>query len=101
MSREAGPTNARLVVPIRDESDVMMARRHARELARRESFAQTAIEELATAVSEIARNIVVHAGAGEVVLEIVREPTRSGLLVVARDDGPGKPDREQALRDGY
>lgn len=56
---------------------------------------------IATAISEIARNIVVHAGRGEIVLEAVQERDRDGLRVVATDAGPGISDVPAALRDDY
>jgi serine/threonine-protein kinase RsbT len=55
---------------------------------------------LATAVSEVARNIVRFADYGEIVIELLEDPRR-GVQVVARDTGPGIPDVEQALTDGY
>jgi len=63
-------------------------------------FSSTDLTILATAVSEVTRNIVRFAGTGEVVIELVETPRR-GLRVVARDTGPGIPDLEQALTDGY
>jgi serine/threonine-protein kinase RsbT len=88
-------------VHIREESDVAMARKRARELALEQGFPQSAMEALATAISEIARNIVVHAGTGEVRLASVQEGGRRGIVVEARDQGPGIPDLERALSDGY
>ncbi len=55
---------------------------------------------IATAVSEIARNIVRFAGTGEVLIELVDVP-RPGVRVVARDTGPGIEDVQRALTDGY
>ena len=56
---------------------------------------------IATAISEVARNIVKFARRGEVVLEVVHEGGRDGVRVVARDAGPGIPDVARALEDGY
>jgi len=56
---------------------------------------------LATAISEVARNIVVYARRGEVVLTAVESHGRRGVMVVARDEGPGIANPEQAMRDGY
>ena len=57
---------------------------------------------LATAISEIARNITTYAERGEVLLELVRDPGgRRGVKVIARDRGPGIADLERALTDGY
>ncbi|OLC67000.1 MAG: ATP-binding protein [Candidatus Rokubacteria bacterium 13_1_40CM_2_68_8] len=88
-------------VPIRHESDVAMARKRVREMARRQGLEERAVEALATAVSEVARNIVVHAGLGELLLDAAEERGRRGVVVIARDGGPGIPDLEMALRDGY
>jgi serine/threonine-protein kinase RsbT len=88
-------------VPVREEPDVAIARTRARELARREGFSEGRLGALATAVTEVARNIVVHAGKGEVLLAVVEERGRRGILVVARDGARGIPDVELAMRDGY
>ena len=87
-------------IAIRTDRDVVTARQAARELAERGGFARTDLTVIATAVSEVARNIVRFAGAGELVVELLRRP-RVGLCIVARDSGPGIADVEQALRDGY
>jgi serine/threonine-protein kinase RsbT len=88
-------------LPVREEWDVVMARKSARELALREGFPEGRMGALATAVTEVTRNIVVHAGAGEVLIAVVEERGRRGVLVVARDDHPGMADVEQAMKDGY
>jgi serine/threonine-protein kinase RsbT len=90
-----------LRVPVREEADVAMARKSARELAVSQGFGEGAVGAIATAVSEVARNIVVHARGGEVVLSVVTETGRRGIMVVARDEAPGIPDVELAMRDGY
>jgi serine/threonine-protein kinase RsbT len=87
-------------IPIRADSDVVLARQAARDLAERLGFSRTDLTVIATAVSEVTRNIVRFAGSGEVVVEIVDAPRR-GIRVVARDTGPGIPDVEQAMADGY
>jgi RNA polymerase sigma factor (sigma-70 family) len=89
-----------LRVPIRVDADVVTARQAAREMAGRAGFSGTDLTVLATAVSEITRNIVRFAGKGEVVLELLDAP-RPGIRIVARDTGPGIPDLDQALADGY
>src|SRR5918911_5378477 len=88
-------------VPITEDADLIPARARARELARRQGFSRTDATLIATAISEIARNIVVHVGRGEVVLRAVDDGNRAGLLVVATDDGPGIPDVEAALQHGW
>lgn len=87
-------------VPVNTDADVVVARQAARELASRLEFSSTDLTLLATAVSEVARNIVKFADSGEVVIELIREPRR-GVEVIARDSGPGIADVEQALKDGY
>jgi anti-sigma regulatory factor (Ser/Thr protein kinase) len=88
-------------VPIREEADVAIARRCIHQLAPQGRLSPSATHALATAVSEIARNIVVHASVGELVVCVVTAPDRSGLIVTARDTGPGVPNLERAMQDGY
>ena len=91
-------------VDIEKDDDVVVARSRARELAAGLGFTGTDLTLLATAISEIARNITTYAKRGEVLLSIVREdgpPSREGIRVVARDNGPGIEDVERALQDGY
>jgi serine/threonine-protein kinase RsbT len=88
-------------LPVHHECDVIIARKHARELALREGFSEGAAGAIATAVSELARNIVVHARGGEVLLEVVEERGRRGIAVVARDEAPGIADVELAMKDGW
>ena len=87
-------------IRIQTDGDIVLARQGARELASRLGFSGTDLTVIATAVSELARNIVRFAGDGEIVVELLEEPRR-GVRVVARDTGPGIPDVEQALADGY
>jgi RNA polymerase sigma factor (sigma-70 family) len=87
-------------IPIHTDADIVAARQGARELAARLGFSRTDLTVIATAVSEVSRNILRFAGAGEIVVELLEEPRR-GVRVVARDTGPGIPDVEQALIDGY
>jgi serine/threonine-protein kinase RsbT len=87
-------------VLVRTDADIVAARQAARALAERLGFPATDLTLIATAVSEVVRNIVRFADTGEVVVELVEQPRR-GIRVVARDSGPGIADVEQALRDGY
>ncbi len=99
MKAPAAP--ARVCLPIREEWDVAVARSRARELALSHGFPEARAAAVATAVSEVTRNIVVHAGTGELVLEVASERGRHAILVVARDGHPGIPDVDAAMRDGY
>jgi len=94
------PRDDEVRVPIRSDADIVTARQVARELAARLGFTRTDLTILATAVSEVTRNIVRFAGSGEVVVELVTGPRR-GVQVVARDAGPGIEDVDQALADGF
>jgi len=88
-------------MPIRHESDLVVARRRVRELGRQQGLPAPAIEALATAVTEIARNTVVHAGGGEMVVGAVADTRRRGVLVRMRDEGHGIADLDRAMQDGY
>jgi serine/threonine-protein kinase RsbT len=88
-------------IPIGADADVVTARKRGRELAAQAGFSATELTIIATAISEIARNIVMFAERGEVVVSLVGENSREGVTVVARDSGPGIPDLERALQDGY
>ena len=88
-------------ISIQADADVVGARKQGRELAARAGFSATELTIIATAISEIARNIVMFAERGEVVVSLVGEDSRQGVTVVARDSGPGIPDLERALKDGY
>ena len=86
---------------ISTDADIVSARTHAKSLAATLGFSRTDQTVIAAAVSEIARNIVVYAGTGEIVLRAQRGDGRWGLMVVASDEGPGIPELEKALTDGY
>lgn len=94
-------TGKRIHVFVSDPSDVDWARQTAREMATCEGLSETRAVALATAVSEIARNIVVHAGRGKVAFLPVSDGQRRGVVVVASDEGPGIADLAQAMQDGY
>lgn len=96
MSDDAG-----VRIAIDEPLDVVIARKQVREAGRRLVMPPAAVEALVTATSEIAHNIVVHAGSGEIIISPAVEPGRRGLIVVARDSGPGIADFELAMRDGY
>ncbi|GAA2150608.1 serine/threonine-protein kinase RsbT [Humibacillus xanthopallidus] len=88
-----------LRIPVAADPDIVKARGSARELAGRLGFSRTDLTVLATAVSELCRNIVRFAGSGELLVELLDEP-RPGVRVTARDRGPGIADLEAAMRDG-
>jgi serine/threonine-protein kinase RsbT len=89
------------LVPIDRDFDIVEARQKGRELAIRVGFTGSDLAIIATAISEVARNIVVYANRGEIVLRPVQRGAQRGVLVIARDQGPGIPDIERAMRDGF
>jgi serine/threonine-protein kinase RsbT len=89
-------------IAIESDADVVTARQRARALAVGLDMPSTDQTLLATAISEIARNITTYANRGEVLIDIVRDARgRRGVRVVARDEGPGIENVERALTDGY
>jgi serine/threonine-protein kinase RsbT len=89
-------------IAIESDADVVTARQRARALAVGLEMPGTDQTLLATAISEIARNITAYAVRGEILLDLVRDDNgRRGIRVVAVDDGPGIEDLEKALTDGY
>ena len=88
-------------IPIGSDADVVTARKRGRELAAEAGFSPTELTIIATAISEIARNIVMFADRGEIVVSLVGESGREGVTVVARDSGPGIANLERAVEDGY
>ena len=96
------PDEPRSVIPIESDADVVTARQRAREMAGRLDLTSTDQTLLATAISEVARNITTYATRGEVVLSVVHNSDNlRGIQVIARDDGPGIENLELALQDGY
>jgi serine/threonine-protein kinase RsbT len=88
-------------VAIDSDGDLVTARAEGRAMAERLGFPRPDPTLIATAISEIARNIVVHVGRGEIILKPVEDADRFGLVVIAIDRGPGIRDVEAALRDDY
>ncbi|MBI4493271.1 MAG: anti-sigma regulatory factor [Chloroflexi bacterium] len=88
-------------VPIASEADIVAARQQVRALAAQVGFSPTDLVLIATAISEVARNIVQYARRGEITLSPIEQSNRRGILIIARDEGPGIPDLELAMQDGY
>jgi serine/threonine-protein kinase RsbT len=94
-------TAGEIRVAINTDQDIVTARQKGRALATGLGFATGDATLIATAISELARNIVSYARRGEITLKIVDGPGRQGISVIASDDGPGIPDIRQAMRDGF
>jgi serine/threonine-protein kinase RsbT len=86
---------------VASEDDVVHARRRVRQLAEALGFDQFTIAAVATATSELSRNIWVHAREGTVLVEHIVNASRSGIRAVFRDQGPGITDVERVLAGGY
>lgn len=98
---EAAGQPSRIEFPIASEADVLRARRSVRELAQDLGFGTTDLTIIATAVSEITRNIVNYATHGHITIEPAHDRGRHGVTVRARDEGPGIDDLDLAMQDGY
>ena len=88
-------------VSIRSDADIILARQRGRSLAAHMGFSSTDLVLITTAISELARNIVLYARSGEIVLRRTNGGDPEGIEVVARDQGPGIPDVELAMQSGY
>lgn len=95
------PMSDPVVVPIDREVDIVVARQTAREMAGGLGFTETERTLVATAVSEIARNIVQYGDRGQVRIEPGSDGVRSGIVITATDSGPGIPDIDKAMTDGF
>jgi len=90
-----------LLVPIASDVDVVTARQQGRSVAANAGFSSGDQTVIAAAISELARNILMYARRGEIALKLVTNGDRQGVVIVARDQGPGIPDVGRALQDGY
>jgi serine/threonine-protein kinase RsbT len=88
-------------IPIRSEYDIVTARQQVRKLCVALHFSSGEQTLVATCVSELARNIVEYAGSGEVIMGLTRNEDEEGIVIIAQDEGPGIPDIELAMKDGY
>ncbi|BBX41320.1 anti-sigma regulatory factor [Mycobacterium simiae] len=90
-----------VVVAINNPDDIVDARKAGHQLALDLGFSLTDVTMIATAISEIARNITSYAGRGAVRVMVAERENREALVVRAEDDGPGIADVERAMEDGY
>jgi serine/threonine-protein kinase RsbT len=88
-------------VAINSDQDIVLARQKGRAMAIDLSFSSGDATLIATAISELARNIVSYARTGKIILRRIQGSSRVGIQIVAADEGPGIPDVRQALRDGF
>ena len=88
-------------IPVSSDSDLVVARRKGRALAEESGFSASEATLIATAISELARNIVNYAGTGEIRISLIDGAGRRGISIVASDAGPGIADTRLALREGF
>jgi serine/threonine-protein kinase RsbT len=86
---------------IRSDLDIVIARTMARDAAKSLGFGAIDQARIATAVSELARNIFLYAGTGNVTVREVEKPGRKGIEIVCEDQGPGIPNIDLVMQDGY
>lgn len=92
---------AEIEIPIVTDMDVLVARQKVRTLAANLRFSSTELTLIATAISEVARNILAYAERGEIILRVLERVGGRGIVVIARDRGPGIADVARAMTDGY
>jgi serine/threonine-protein kinase RsbT len=90
-----------LRVAIKSDQDIVLARQKGRAMAIELGFSSGEATLIATTISELARNIISYAGEGQILLKAVQGTKGTGLSVTAADEGPGIPDVQQAMRDGF
>ncbi len=90
-----------MVLPIRTAEDIVRMRQAIRERAITLGFSLVDQTKVVTAASELARNILNYGGDGSVTVEHIASNGRNGLKLLFADDGPGIPDIELAMKDGY
>jgi serine/threonine-protein kinase RsbT len=90
-----------LMFDLQSDLDVVAARHGVREWAREIGLTVLDLTKVVTAASELARNAVVHGGGGVMCLQMVRQTNRDGLRMTFSDRGPGIPEIDRAMEDGY
>lgn len=88
-------------VTINADVDIVSAREQGRALATQLGFTGSDLTVIATAISEVARNIIEYGRRGEITLNLIHQKSKHGIVIVARDEGPGIPNIAQAMRDGF
>lgn len=91
------PSGLEIRIPIRQLDDLVKARRSGRLLAKQSGYSGSRVALVLTAISELARNILAYAQTGEIILSRTDSADCAGILVVAKDHGPGIADLSTAL----
>jgi len=101
LERHRPDRTERTALPLRSDEDVVALRKHVRERAVAIALSLVDQTKLVTAASELARNTLKYGGGGTVYLDALGDGFRKGVGLIFADNGPGIPDLELALRDGY
>jgi serine/threonine-protein kinase RsbT len=89
------------IMPLKNEHDIVLGRQTVRRLAQEQGFSLVDQTKLVTAASELARNALIYGGGGDLKWETLLDGARRGVRLVFEDQGPGIPDIEQAMTDGW
>ena len=87
--------------PLRSEHDIVLARQQVRRLTQELQFSLVDQTKMVTAASELARNALVYGGGGKMEWEVVSADSRRGLKLLFSDEGPGIPNLDLAMTDGW
>lgn len=88
-------------VSIKSDEDILSARQEGRELGVRLGFGSSELAMIATAISELARNLLLYAKNGNIICWTIEREPKKGIVIQATDEGPGIPNVEAVLKDGY
>jgi len=88
-------------VMIQSDDDILAARQEGRELGVRLGFGPSTLAVIATAISELARNLLLYARNGSIICWVIDRESQKGIVIQSVDEGPGIPDVEAVLKDGY
>jgi serine/threonine-protein kinase RsbT len=94
-------TSGPVVMPVRSSEDIVRMRQAVRERAIAQGFSLVEQTKLVTAASEIGRNTIIYGGGGECTIQVLMTAGRKGVQLTFSDQGPGIPDIEQAMKDGF
>jgi serine/threonine-protein kinase RsbT len=90
-----------ILININNEFDIVLARQKGREVSKELQFGGVDQARITTAISELARNIYLYAGNGQITISVLEESGRKGIHISAVDNGPGINDIRMVLQDGY
>ncbi|MFT9596939.1 anti-sigma regulatory factor [Mesobacillus sp.] len=90
-----------IIININNEFDIVLARQKGREVSKNLQFGAVDQARITTAISELARNIYLYAGSGQITIDVLEDSGRKGIQISAADNGPGINDIRMVLQDGF